>query len=153
MKQEDYRTCMSEGLKGKTGLSKEERQLLFCTQSQLCSGKAATKAEAEQICINQPPKEPKLRKSRGGKCVIDPKMVSCIASNLEIEKLTVDNLPARLEVAITHCTVGNGSSKPLTYKRFMNSCMKESATGGDFIHSQKEIKACQAKWNEMRGDA
>jgi len=50
MKQEDYRACISKGLKGKTGLSKEERKLLFCTQSKLCSGKAQTKEEALTLC-------------------------------------------------------------------------------------------------------
>lgn len=52
MKQEDYRACMSKGLKGKTGLSKEERQSLFCMQSRLCSGKAQTEEEAAQLCSN-----------------------------------------------------------------------------------------------------
>jgi len=50
--QEDYRACMSKGLKGKTGLSKEERQSLFCIQSRLCSGKAQTEEEATGLCSN-----------------------------------------------------------------------------------------------------
>ena len=50
MKQEEYRSCMAQGLKGKTGLSKKERQQLFCTQSRLCSGKSKTEAEAEALC-------------------------------------------------------------------------------------------------------
>lgn len=152
MDRANYSSCMTPYMKG-LGKTKEQRQRDMCVGAKICSGKASTEAEAEQICINQPPKEPKPRRSRSGKCVIDPKMVTCIASNLELAHLTVDNLPARLEAAVAHCTLGKSSTKPLTYRRFMTSCMKESETGGDFIHSQKEIKACQAKWNEMRGAA
>jgi len=126
------------------------RKLRFCIGAKVCSGKAKSEAEAEQICINQPAKEPKPRKTsaRG----IDPvKLASCISTNMDLTNLTVDNMPARLEAAITHCSTAKASTKPLTYKRFMSSCMKESGNGGDFIHSQREIKACQAKWNEVRG--
>jgi hypothetical protein len=58
MKQEDYRACMSKGLKGKKGLSKEERQTLFCIESRLCSGKAQTKEQAAQLCSTTAPKQP-----------------------------------------------------------------------------------------------
>jgi hypothetical protein len=56
MNQQDYRACMTQGLKGKQGLSKSERQLLFCSQSKLCSGKAQTEEEAAQLCTNTIPK-------------------------------------------------------------------------------------------------
>lgn len=56
MNQQDYRACMAQGLKGKRGLSKSERQLLFCAQSRLCSGKAKTDEEAAQLCSNTIPK-------------------------------------------------------------------------------------------------
>jgi len=48
---DDYRQCMAQGLKGKTGLSKQERQLVFCTQSKICSSKASSREEAEEICL------------------------------------------------------------------------------------------------------
>ena len=54
----EYRQCMAQGLRGKTGLHKEERQLLFCSQSKLCSSKASTREEAEEIC--RLPKAPKV---------------------------------------------------------------------------------------------
>lgn len=56
MKQEDYRACMSKGLKGKKGLSKEERQTLFCVESRLCSGKAQNEEEALELCAKTVPK-------------------------------------------------------------------------------------------------
>lgn len=68
-KLEDYRACMSQGLRGKKGLSKEERKRLFCEESRLCSGKASSREEAEQICkvsMSQP-KEPKARKRRAAR--------------------------------------------------------------------------------------
>jgi len=110
---------------------------------------AKSEAEAEQICINQPAKEPKPRKSsRRG---IDPvKLAGCISTNMDLANLTADNLKARLETAITHCSTGKSSARPLSYKRFMSSCIKETSEGGDFIHSQPDIKRCQTKWNAMR---
>jgi len=56
MKQEDYRACMAQGLKGKQGLSKAERKLLFCTQSKLCSGKAQSEDQAAELCAKTVPK-------------------------------------------------------------------------------------------------
>lgn len=61
MKQEDYRACMAEGLRDKKGLSKEERQRLFCVQSLLCSEKAKSEEEAIGICSQ--PKPPKAKRT------------------------------------------------------------------------------------------
>lgn len=150
MNQEDYRSCMASGLKGKTGLSKDERKLLFCVQSRLCSGKAATPAEAEQICLNQPPKESKPRKSRG----IDPALLAaCVSETLVLEGLNSENLVPRLESSISLCKPGgkaSPSSKPLTYKRFMNKCLKATDWLGDFTKAQPYIKKCQGEWDSIR---
>lgn len=54
MKQEDYRSCMSAGLKGKRGLSKEQRKAEFCITSQICSGKSSSREEAITACNAQP---------------------------------------------------------------------------------------------------
>ena len=94
MRQEDYRSCMATGLKDKKGLSKEERQKLFCVQSRICSGKASTEEEAERLCSlpkpPQPPKEPKQRKSK--KCIIDANfLANCIFGQLD-KGTTVDKL-------------------------------------------------------------
>ncbi len=47
MAREDYNACMVPWIKGKEGL---ERRLSFCVGAKICSGKAATEAEALQIC-------------------------------------------------------------------------------------------------------
>jgi hypothetical protein len=87
MKQEEYRSCMTEGLKGKSGLSKQERQLLFCTQSKVCSGKASTREQAEEICrIPKPPKAPKSR--------IDKKPKSCNKQAMDVAQCVIDSLEA-----------------------------------------------------------
>jgi hypothetical protein len=117
----------------------------------LCSGKAGTIAEAEKICDSMPAKEPAPRKSRARKSLNDPEILSCIVDNLETDNLTRDNVRVRLEAAVTHCTMGKVTTKPLTYKRFMNNCLKDSEHPGDFIKSQPDIRKCQAKWNELRG--
>lgn len=56
MKQEEYRVCMAQGLKGKQGLSKAERKILFCTQSKLCSGKAQSEDQGADLCAKSVPK-------------------------------------------------------------------------------------------------
>lgn len=75
MKQEEYRACMAKGLKGKSGLSRPERQLLFCVQSRLCSGKAEDEAEARQFCsipkVPSPDKKSKRRSKKGAEPVCD----------------------------------------------------------------------------------
>jgi len=47
------------------GKAPEERKLSFCIGAKLCSGKASNKEEAKQICLTQPPKEPRARTKRG----------------------------------------------------------------------------------------
>jgi hypothetical protein len=67
---EEYRGCMSKGLKGKTGLTKEQRKLVFCETSQVCSGKAGSAEEARKHCEisitekkNAPPKTRQRKES------------------------------------------------------------------------------------------
>lgn len=62
MKKEEYRACMAKGLKGKTGLSKQQRQDLFCVESRICSGKAKDEEEAKRLCSQ--PKAPKAAASQ-----------------------------------------------------------------------------------------
>ena len=125
----------------------EDRKGDFCIGAKICSGKAADEKEAARLCAEAAANPPKPRKGRG----VDPaKLAACVSTNINIEELTVDNLPVRLEAAIIHCSMTKSASPP-SYKRFMNACLKETGTGGDFLHAQKDIKNCQARWNEMRG--
>lgn len=144
MNREKFNTCMSPYIRGKDK-TKEERRMSFCVGAKVCSGHAKNEEEARQICLTQPPKESKPRKS--SKCPDPASLAACVATNINIEDLSIDNLTARLEAAIIHC---NGKD-PLTYKRFMNTCLKELGGDGDFLSSQSYIRKCQTKWNEMRG--
>lgn len=93
-----YNKCMKPYITG-TGKSQEERRLSFCMGAKVCSGKAGSEEEARQICLSEPPKEPKSRKSRK-KTEIDPKaMAECLMSNLP-DAITVDSLAE----AIVGCT-------------------------------------------------
>ncbi len=141
-----YNKCMIPFMKG----GGPDRKLRFCIGAKTCSGKAKSEAEAEQICINQPAREPKPHK--GSRHSIDPvNLATCMSTKMNMEGLTVDNLPARLESAIKLCSMTKAGSPP-TYKRFMTSCIKETGSGGgDWRDSQPDIKKCQAKWNELRG--
>jgi len=66
MKQEEYRSCMSQNMGGGRlkGLSKEDRKIEFCTIAKQCS-KGIPYEEAKQVCLL--PKEPKPAKAFKGK--------------------------------------------------------------------------------------
>ncbi len=132
--------------KGKTP---EQRKMDMCVGAKICSGKAATEAEAQQICINQPPKEPKAKKVKGS--IDTAGLATCVARSVELKDLTAENFPGRLETAITHCSTGEAVKPvPRTYNRFMTSCLKEAGVGEDFSKNQPSIRDCQAKWNATR---
>jgi len=82
---QEYNTCISKGLRGKT-LGKEERQQEFCIVAKLCSGKAKDRAEAKMICSQ--PKQPKPSKNpRPGK-----KGINCEEDMLKIAECLVDHI-------------------------------------------------------------
>ena len=63
MKQEEYRACISNALKGKK-FTKEERKQEFCIASKLCSQKSSSHEEARKLCLEPKPfKPPKQRKT------------------------------------------------------------------------------------------
>ena len=51
-----YQECVAKNLKGKTGLTPEQRRREFCIVSKECSGKSKDRDEAERLC--DLPKEP-----------------------------------------------------------------------------------------------
>jgi len=103
---------MAQGLKGKRGLSKGERQLLFCTQSQLCSGKAQSEEEAITICSL--PKEPKPvkvgRVKKGQSCEKEvAKLSECMmnyfeTNNLYKQILNINSVELVIRNALTECS-------------------------------------------------
>ena len=60
-----YNQCVADALKGKK-FTKDERKREFCIAAKSCSGKAASRDEANQMCeiSASQPKEPKAQKSR-----------------------------------------------------------------------------------------
>lgn len=86
MGQEEYRSCIAKGLKGKQ-LNKEERKLEFCIVSKTCSGKAKDREEAKAICSL--PKEPKLLRAKKGKPPVSCKeemltLAQCMVSRIDM---------------------------------------------------------------------
>lgn len=147
MDRDSYTACMVPFMKG----GGPDRKLRFCIGAKVCSQKAATEAEAEQICINQPPKEPKSRVSRSGKCITEaPKLAACLSTNLDMDGLTIDNLEVRLEAALIHCQAKkSGKSGSPTFDKFMRNCIKENGRGGDLKSSMGSIKKCQNQWRRQ----
>jgi len=139
---------MATGLKGKKGLSKEERQNLFCTQSRLCSGKAKDQKEAEYLCSL--PKEPKVAKasSSSRKCTIDiPALASCIIASLDGTEIS----QATLMPIISGCT-GQKVETP-SREKFIKKCFRENAVTGDIKEAQKLRSMCTAKWKEKESSS
>jgi len=88
MKQEEYRSCVGKNLKGKTGLSPEERKLEFCIVSRLCSKKVASREEAKISCKEsankpKPLKQPSTK--RGSK--------SCEKQSVQLLDCVIENIP------------------------------------------------------------
>jgi hypothetical protein len=57
---EEYNQCMKPYISGQH----KDRKLSFCAGAKICTGKASTIEEAEKICRELPPKEPRIRKTR-----------------------------------------------------------------------------------------
>ena len=144
MKQEDYRSCMAVGLKGKKGLSKEERQKLFCVQSRLCSGKANNEEEAQKLCDEAAlqPKTPKKPRASGGKCKIDSAaLATCIIKSLDgIEEISL----VKLTPIIAGCT-GQKVEIP-SREKFIKKCFRENAVTGDIKEAQRLRSMCIAEY-------
>ncbi len=91
MSREQYQGCMTQNLRGMPkGIDKNERKLLFCEFSKICSGKAKDKAEALKICSQ--PKEPKPLKAGAGK----GQGKSCEKEVLELSQCMVENIDMSL---------------------------------------------------------
>jgi len=124
-----------------------DRKLRFCVGAKLCSMKAKSEEEAKQICLTQPPKEPKARKSRSSGKDIDA-LAYCVIKTLEGSAPTLDNLVP----IIADCT-GQKTAKPLTRERFIKQCFKENGTpsemgGYDIKEAQRLRSFCTAQWKE-----
>lgn len=145
MKQEDYRACIAKGLKGKTGLSKDERRLLFCTESKLCSGKASSQEEAARLCSMPKPPKPESTSTRQKK--FNPRELSlCLLEYIGNRNPTV----AILSEGIASC---QQAKKPYGKKQYVRDCIKENAILGSMAETVKLNKQCEGEWREKNGDS
>ena len=139
MNMNDYRTCMSSGLKGKK-LSKEERKLEFCIQSRLCSNKSKDRIEAEKICsLPKEPKEPKAdkptKKRKRTNCPQEmAELANCIAPQLEMA-------PAILTEILQKCACGK-----------VSATTKAERIKAEMPVEQQEALAVMAQMKEAYGD-
>lgn len=100
---------MSRGLKGKQGLSKEERQQLFCVESRLCSGKASERAEAEKICsMPKASKQVKI-KTKGISC--ESQVIAearCVVEHIDMNSASnVNSIETAVINAMMECKCQN----------------------------------------------
>ena len=109
MKQEEYRSCVAKGLRGKT-LQPEERKLEFCMVAKLCSKKASSRQEAELICKEsaskpKPLKQPSAKKGSKSCEKQAVKLVDCIVENIPQESLgNINKLQMALGNALILCS-------------------------------------------------
>lgn len=148
MDRQAYNECMIPFMKG----GGPDRKLRFCTGAKICSGKAASEDEARQICISQPPKEPKKRKARKTvDCGKEMARVSACLAPLLVEteeELTISRLTAMLQ----QCACGKAEKiveKIVDKKQFIKACYKENP-----IISLKDFapirKLCLTKWEQSQ---
>ncbi|MBA7465033.1 hypothetical protein ES707_00194 [subsurface metagenome] len=138
-----YNTCMIPFMKG----GGPDRKLRFCAGAKLCSGRAKTEEEAKQICLTQPAKAPKVRKTRKGSIDTEA-LATCVIKSLDGSEITLNNLTS----IIADCT-GQKVAKPLTRERFIKQCFKENGTpsemgGYDIKEAQRLRSFCTVKWKE-----
>ncbi len=113
---EEYNQCIRPYMTG-TGKTREERQRAMCIGAKLCTGKASTEAEADKICRELPPKEPKTTKTvrrTGARCHTQASEVSaCLLGKLEAIDLSTTSLKDTLGDMLSECLCG---SKPKVTK-------------------------------------
>ncbi len=140
---------MSAGLKGKKGLSKEERQSLFCTTSRLCSGKASTEQEAAKLCAeaaSNPKPLTATKGTRSRKCKVDTNtLAACIIKGMAGNEITLVNLTP----VLAGCT-GQKVTKLLSQKEFMKKCFKKNPVR-DMREANKIRLLCISQWKEGDG--
>ena len=100
-----YNNCMKPYMTG----GGEDRKLRFCSGAKVCSGKSKTEAEARQICLAQPPKLPRERKTRGQRspglnCGQQmATLAGCAAKEINTTTLTTENFALTLAEALQKC--------------------------------------------------
>lgn len=144
MDRQAYNACIAKGLKGKTGISKEERQQLFCSTSKICSGKASNQDEAKKICLAMPLREGKPEseaKSTRRKRFNPRELSTCLLEH-------INGRPTTLAVLVEGIAACQDFKKPYGKKEFIKDCIKENSILGSMAETVKLNKQCQKDWSE-----
>ena len=105
----EYNDCMRPYITGSK--PKEERKRDFCIGAKICSGKAQTKEQADQLCSL--PKEPKPIKTgrvgRGQSCEKDvAKLSQCVFDNIDMNLASnINSIELALRNALMECSCRN----------------------------------------------
>lgn len=145
----EYQDCMTKAMREfPKGISREERGQLFCSHAKLCSGKASTLTEAEKICAEAPKTAP-AGGTRKRRAKFNPSaMARCLVDRLHESYDKVGDISEEgLLIHINECSAA--TTKKSTYKRFMNSCVKEQGVAKDLPQNLRFIKLCEARWREQ----
>ncbi len=118
MKQEEYRSCMSQHMGGGRlkGLSKEDRKIEFCTIAKQCS-KDTPYDEAKRLCAEavanpKPPKKPKGKKI----CTLRDldAITTCVVESIDVSTLTQENRGKVFGDALKKCSGGAPAKQRIT---------------------------------------
>ncbi len=128
MDQIAYRECMKPYISG----HHEDRKLSFCAGAKMCTGKASNLAEAEQICRDAPPKEPRVRGRRFDAAGV---------AHCMLPRLAAISTEAQLVSLIGQCTDPRIKKVP-TRKQLIKQCVAERTINGSFAESVSLQKKC-----------
>lgn len=104
-----YNTCMKPYMQG----SGEDKRLSFCVGAKICSGKAASEDQARQICLTEPHKEPKPRKSKLACGTQMETLANCVVGKLTPEVLgSSKKLNSILTDILQECQCGKITRTP-----------------------------------------
>ena len=111
MDRKTYSKCVGDALRGKK-FTPQQRKKEFCVASKLCSQKASSHAEAEQMCeisMSQPkPVSDKVIRKTRGKGKSDEKqlleLAQCMAENINMDQASnINSIETALLNAMLEC--------------------------------------------------
>jgi len=110
----EYNKCMVPYMKG----SGEDKKLGFCVGAKICSGKATSEDQARQICLTEPKKQPKPRKSKKS-CGTDmEELAACAVGKLTPEVLSSSRgLDRILTEILQECSCGKVTKTKSTKRK------------------------------------
>ena len=156
MERTEYNNCMKPYISGQH----EDRKMAFCIGAKMCTGKAKNEKEAEQICLAQPPKEPKPRKTRGGAKLDVQAFSACILPKIAIGTCGDGMSNVEMMKIVAECAGSTNTKveKVENDKKFLKKCVKEATAEFEemkgraikFQETAPLIKMCQLKLKDKK---